>query len=44
MVLYKLPMGLMDATNQRWVEIINKALGDVEYTLEGIREKNPHKI
>ena len=32
-------MGLRDATNWGWGDRINKALGDVEYTLEGIREK-----
>ena len=39
MVLYQLPMGLRDATNRRWGEIINKALGDAESTLAGIWEK-----
>ena len=28
MVLYQLPMGLWDATNRRWGEIINKAIGN----------------
>ena len=37
-------MGIRDATNWRWGERINKALGDVESTLEDIREKNLHKI
>ena len=36
-------MGLRDATNRRWGEIINKALGGVESTLAGIWEKNLHK-
>ena len=44
MVLYQLPMGLRDATNRRWGGRINKALGDVESTLEGIREKTLTKI
>ena len=38
MVLYQLPMGLWDATNRRWGEIINKALGNAESTLAGIRK------
>ena len=37
-------MGLQDATNRRWEEIINKSLGDAESTLAGIREKNFTKI
>ena len=37
-------MGLRDATNRRWGDIINKALGDGESTLEGIREKTFTKI
>ena len=37
-------MGLQNANNRRWEELINKALGDVEYTLEGIREKSLTKI
>ena len=36
-------MVLWDATNRRWGERINKALGGVESTL-GIREKNFTKI
>ena len=44
MVLYQLPMGLRDATNRRWGKRINKALGDAESTLEGIREKTFTKI
>ena len=44
MVLYQLPMGLWDATNRRWGERINKALGDAESTLAGIREKTFTKI
>ena len=32
-------MGLRDETNRRWGERINKALGDAESTLAGIREK-----
>ena len=37
-------MGLRDATNRRWGERINKALGGVESTLEVIREKTFTKI
>ena len=44
MVLYQLPMGLQDATNQRWGERINKDLGGAESTLAGIREKTFTKI
>ena len=44
MVLYQLPMGLRDATNRRWGERINKALGDAESTLAGIQEKTFTKI
>ena len=44
MVLYQLPMGIWYATNQRWGEIINKALEDVESTLAGIREETFTKI
>ena len=32
-------MGLRDATNKKWGERINKALGGAESTLAGIREK-----
>ena len=32
-------MGLWDAIHQRWGERINKALGDSESTVEGIRKK-----
>ena len=44
MVLYQLPMGLQDATNRRWGERINKALGDAESTFSGIREKTSTNI
>ena len=44
MVLYELPMGLQDATNRRWGERINKALGGAESTLSGIRGKNLTEI
>ena len=44
MVLYQLPMGIQDATNQRWGERINKALGCAESTLAGIREQTFTKI
>ena len=44
MVLYQLSMGPQDSTNWRWGERINKALGDAEYTLAGIREKTFTKI
>ena len=37
-------MGLRGATNRRWGDRINKTLGGVESTLEGIREKNFTKI
>ena len=37
-------MGLRDTTNQRWGEITNKALGDVESTLAEIWEKTFTKI
>ena len=37
-------MGLRDANNWRWGDRSNEALGDVEYILEGIREKNFKKI
>ena len=32
-------MGLWDANNRRGAEKINKALGDAESTVEGIRKK-----
>ena len=45
MVIYQLPMGLQDATNWRWEDRINKALGGAESTLAGIQEeKNLTKI
>ena len=44
MVLYQIPMGLRDASNQRWGERINKALGYAESTLVGIQEKIFTKI
>ena len=44
MVLYQRPMGLRDATNRRWGDRINKALGYVDPTLAGIREKIFTKI
>ena len=34
---------LRNATNQRWGDILNEALGAVESTLENIRETNLHK-
>ena len=37
-------MGLRYATNPRWQERINKALGGVESTLAGIRKKTFTKI
>ena len=36
-------MGLQDATNRSWGEVINKALRGVESNMEGIWEKNLHK-
>ena len=44
MVLYQLTIGLRDATNQSWGEIINKALGGAESTLAGIRRQKITKI
>ena len=37
-------MGIRYASNRRWGDIINKALGDVESTLEGIQGKTFTKI
>ena len=37
-------MGIRDATNRRWGERINEALGDVESTLKGFEKKTFTKI
>ena len=44
MVIYKLPMGIWDATNRRWGGRINKDLWDAESTLAGIREIISQKL